>query len=143
MRNKDLIVYLYFNEHLKPVDIAKKIGVSRSAVTQVLQKDEKYKISKEVRKENNQKNRNRKKAHQKSQIRKKMSEKREFDDLVLRKMHDQASMELSAPRKLSDMAYRNWNKSAFKYNTEKRRFEFDEKLERSYDVPKYIKVNLN
>lgn len=143
MRNKDLIVYLYFNEHMKPVDIAKKIGVSRSAVTQVLQKDEKYKISKEVRKENNQKNRKCKKAQQKSQIRKKMSERREFDDLVLRKMHDQASMELSAPRKLSDMGYRNWNKSAFKYNTEKRRFEFDENLGRSYDVPKYIKVNLN
>lgn len=58
-------------------------------------------------------------------------------------MHNQASRELSQPKRLSNMAYRNWNKSAFKYNEEKRRFEFDENLGRSYDVPKYIKVNLN
>lgn len=41
------------------------------------------------------------------------------------------------------MAYRNWNKSAYSYNEKKRRFEFKEdELGRSYDVPKYIKVEV-
>ena len=40
------------------------------------------------------------------------------------------------------MAYRNWNKSAFTYNEKKKRFEFREELGRSYDVPKYIKVEV-
>ena len=40
------------------------------------------------------------------------------------------------------MAYRNWNKSAYSYNEEKRRFEFREELGRSHDVPKYIKVEV-
>ena len=61
------------------------------------------------------------------------------DDLILRKMHDQATMELSRNSKLSDMAYRNWNTSAYKYNNSKKRFEFREELGKSYDVKKYLK----
>ena len=56
-------------------------------------------------------------------------------------MHNQASAELSKRQRMTNMAYRNWNKSAYKYNEKKKRFEFDEKLGRSYDVPKYIKVD--
>ena len=57
-------------------------------------------------------------------------------------MHNQASNELSAPRKLNNMAYRNWNKSAFDYNEKRKRYEFKKELGRSYDVPKYIKVEV-
>lgn len=53
--------------------------------------------------------------------------------------HIQASMELSKSKKLTDENYRKWNKSAYKYNPSKHRYEFDESLGRSYDVPKYIK----
>ena len=68
--------------------------------------------------------------------------KNNADDLILKNMHNQASVELSKPRKLSNMAYRNWNKSAFTYNEKKKRYEFREELGRSYDVPKYIKVEV-
>ena len=54
-------------------------------------------------------------------------------------MHNQASMEMSKNKKLSDYAYRNWNTSAYSYNKEKRRFEFRAELGRSYDVKKYLK----
>lgn len=57
-------------------------------------------------------------------------------------MHKQAGIELSAPKKLNNMAYRNWNKSAYTYNAEKKKFEFREELGRSADVPKYIKVEV-
>ena len=47
--------------------------------------------------------------------------------------------ELSKSNHLSNESYRKWNYSAYKYNSSKRRYEFDEKLGRSYDIPKYIK----
>ena len=68
--------------------------------------------------------------------------KKSADDLVLKNMHNQASRELSKPRRLSNIAYRNWNKSAYSYNEKKKRFEFKEDLGRSFDVPKYIKVEV-
>ena len=68
--------------------------------------------------------------------------KNNADDLVLRNMHNQASRELSKPKRLSNMAYRNWNTSAYSYNEKKKRFEFKDELGRSHDVPKYIKVEV-
>ena len=53
--------------------------------------------------------------------------------------HNQAVSELSERKHLTNEDYRKWNYSAYKYNPSKRRYEFDENLGRSYDVPKYIK----
>ena len=57
-------------------------------------------------------------------------------------MHNQASQELSKGKRLSNLAYRNWNTSAYSYNEAKRRYEFKEELGRSNDVPKYIKIEV-
>mgnify|MGYP001851916865 CR=1 FL=1 len=40
--NKDTIIHKYFIDKLKPVNIAKELNISKSAVTQVLQKDKRY-----------------------------------------------------------------------------------------------------
>ena len=48
--NKDTIIHKYFIDKLKPVDIAKELNISKSAVTQVLQKDKRY-----VKEKNNRK----------------------------------------------------------------------------------------
>lgn len=64
------------------------------------------------------------------------------DDFDLRSMHNQASAELSQRKRLLNIAYRNWNKSAYKYNENKNRYKFREELGRSHDVPKYIKVEV-
>ena len=116
MKNrKEVILNMYFIEKLRPVDIAKKLDISKSAVTQVLRKDKRYVQIKQERKLKNQK----------------------------KHIEATASVELSKGKRLSNMAYRNWNKSAYSYNEKKRRFEFKEdELGRSYDVPKYIKVEV-
>lgn len=49
------IIYLYFEEKARPVDIAKELGISKSAVTQVLKKDERYFEEKKLRKQINEK----------------------------------------------------------------------------------------
>ena len=36
------ITRLFYDEHLRPTDIAKQIGVGKSYVTKIIQKDERY-----------------------------------------------------------------------------------------------------
>lgn len=140
--NKETIIQMYFIEELRPVDIAKQLEISRSAVTQVLQKDTRYQEEKLKRKKQNKlkHNENTKKIIQTK--RKVKQFKNNVDDLILKNMHDQASSELSKGKKLNNMAYRNWNKSAYTYNEKRKGFEFRKELGRSIDVPKFIKVEV-
>lgn len=139
---KDEILILYFDKKMRQVDIAKKFKISKCMVSRIVQKDSRFIIEKEKRKKcNKEKHKQDTKEYIKSQRRKKQF-KNNVDDLILRNMHNQASVELSKPRKITNMAYRNWNTSAYSYNEKKKRFEFREELGRSADVPKYIKVEV-
>lgn len=51
--NKNAIIELYFIKKLRVIDIAKQLEISKSAVTQVLQKDNRYLKEKELRKQQN------------------------------------------------------------------------------------------
>ena len=140
--NKDTIIQLYFIEKFRPVDIATELNISKSAVTQVLQKDERYTLEKARRKEQNQ-NKHKENTNNFIKVTRKANQfKNNVDDLILKNMHNQASAELSKAKKLNNMAYRNWNKSAYEYNSKRKGFEFRKELGRSYDVPKFIKVEV-
>ncbi len=119
------------------------MNMTKSAITQVLKKDNRYLRIKEERKNVNQrKHGERTKDYIRAKIKMAQFEK-SADELILRNMHNQASRELSKTKRLSNMVYRNWNKSAYSYNAKKSRFEFKEnELGRSFDVPKYIKVEV-
>ena len=142
MSKKDEITNLYFANGEVPADIARKLNISKSAVTQVLQKDERYKEEKEIRKKRNKIRHNERTKEIIKKTRKIKQYKNKSDDLILKKMHNQASQELSKGKRLSNLAYRNWNTSAYSYNEAKRRYEFKEELGRSNDVPKYIKIEV-
>ena len=139
---KDIILNMYFIEKLRVVDISKKLNISKSAVTQVIQKDKRYSKTKNERKQDNQKKHVEETKKYIKEKRNKVTFKNNSDDLILKNLHKQASMELSEPKRLSNMAYRNWNTSAYSYNEKKKRFEFREELGRCNDVPKYIKVEV-
>ena len=143
MKNrKEIILEMYFVENLRPIDISKKLDISRSAVTQVLKKDKRYMEIKRLRQIKNQKKHNEETKNYIKTKRKIAQFKNNNDDLILRNMHNQASRELSKPKRLSNMAYRNWNKSAYSFNEKNKRYEFRKELGRSYDVPKYIKMEV-
>lgn len=139
---KETILDMYFLEHLKPVDIAKELNVSKSAITQVLQKDDRYSTEKERRKAENYRKHIKDTEDRNTRVRKEKQFKNSVDDLVIKNMHKQAGIELSAPRKLNNMAYRNWNKSAYVYNEKRKGYKFRKELGRAYDVPKFIKVEV-
>ena len=53
MSNKEKIINLFYNEHLKPVDIALEINVSNAYVLKVIKKDFRYHEEKSQRKQQN------------------------------------------------------------------------------------------
>ena len=138
MSNKEKILELYFHKGLKQVEIAKILNISPNAISKVLLKSEDYQKEKEERKK---KSKEKHLENTKKIMLKKRAEikfKNNEDERVIRKMHEEASIELSGNKKLSDRAYRDWNTSAYEYNLAKRRFEFREELGRSYAVKKHF-----
>lgn len=139
---KDEILDLFFNKKMKQKDIAKLLNIAKSTVSKIVSKDSRFIAEKSLRKANNKVKRNKDIQRRVEQNRKKVQFKNNSDDLILKQMHSQASMELSKRSHLSNENYRKWNKTAYNYNPSKKRFEFDENLGRSYDVPKYIKAKI-
>ncbi len=134
---KEKIIKLFYSSHLKVKEIAEITKVSSAYVTKIIKKDARYEEEKNFRKE---KSKEKRKADQNYFVKKKRENKRIEDNYAfVQEQHKQATMELSKSKKLSDENYRKWNKSAYKYNPSKHRYEFDEKLGRTADVPKYIK----
>lgn len=139
---KDEILDLFFDKKMKQKDITELLNIAKSTVSKIVSKDSRFIAEKSLRKANNKVKRNKDIQRRVEQNRKKEQFKNNSDDLILKQMHSQASMELSKRSHLSNENYRKWNKTAYNYNPSKKRFEFDENLGRSYDVPKYIKAKI-
>ena len=136
---KKEILEMYYSKKMKTKDIAEELKVSLPYITKIIKTDDRYTLEKEERKKNSKIKHN--KQIQKY-VEEKRRKKRDNDYLILKEMHKQASLELSKNSRLSDMTYRDWNKSAYKYNSKKKRYEFREELGRSYDVKKYLKGSI-
>jgi len=137
---KEEILDLYFNKKMKQIEIANLLNVAKSTISKIVSKDIRYISEKEQRQATNKIKRNKDIQSRVEKNRKKIQFQKNADDLMLKQKHIEASNELSKRSYLSNENYRKWNYSAYKYNPSKKRFEFDENLGRSYDVPKYIKA---
>jgi len=137
---KEEILDLYFNKKMKQIEIANLLNVAKSTISKIVSKDIRYISEKEQRQATNKIKRNKDIQSRVEKNRKKTQFQNNADDLMLKQKHIEASNELSKRSYLSNENYRKWNYSAYKYNPSKKRFEFDENLGRSYDVPKYIKA---
>ncbi|MBQ7411193.1 MAG: hypothetical protein IJW20_07425 [Clostridia bacterium] len=137
--NKEKIINLFYDNHLKVKDISMILNIDKSYISRIIKKDERYLNEKESRKQVSKIRHLETTKRIVKRNRESLKFKNSVDDLILKNMHKQASMELSKGKYLSDESYRKWNCSAYKYNPSKKRYEFREELGRSYDVPKYIK----
>lgn len=137
MNNIEKIIDLFYIQHLKVKDIAETLNISSAYITKVIKQDVRYIEEKGLRKKQNKTNR---KIAQNKFIKNKRDNKRIEDNYdIVETQHAQASKELSQASFLTNENYRKWNSSAYKYNPSKNRYEFDDKLGRSYAIPKYIK----
>ena len=134
MSNKEKIIDLFFNEHLKPVDIALKLGISNAYVSKVIKKDFRYHEEKNQRKQQN------KQKHKEQTIEyMKLKRKSNRDSYeALKAQLKQDAEELSYYFDISDRSFRKFNASAYKYNAKRKRFEIDKRLTVSIDVPKAV-----
>ena len=134
---KDKIIEMFFINHLSVKEIADSIGTSSAYITKIIKTDERYVMEKQYRKE---KSKEKRKQDKNNFMRNKREQKRIDDNYsFVQAQHYKATRELSKSRHLTNETYRKWNSSAYKYNPLKKRYEFDEKLGRASDIPKYIK----
>ena len=134
---KDKIIELFFINHLSVKKIADSVGTSSAYITKIVKTDERYIQEKQYRKEKSKE----KRKQDKNNFMKNKREQKRIDDnySFVQAQHYKATRELSKSRHLTNKTYRKWNSSAYKYNPLKKRYEFDEKLGRASDIPKYIK----
>ncbi len=135
--SKENIIALFYLEHLAVNEIANIENTSSAYITKVIKQDIRYSKEKEYRRSISKDKR--KTAQNKFAKNKREKQRIEDNYLFVKTQHEEATKELSKSRHLSDENYRKWNYSAYKYNPSKKRYEFDSRLGRSYDVPKYIK----
>ena len=128
---------MFFINHLSVKEIADSVGTSSAYITKIIKTDERYVMEKQYRKEKSKE----KRKQDKNNFMKNKREQKRIDDnySFVQAQHYQATKELSKSRHITNETYRKWNSSAYKYNPLKKRYEFDEKLGRASDIPKYIK----
>ena len=134
---KDMIIELFFEQHLKVNEIAQNIGTSSAYITKIIKQDQRYLEEKQSRQEVSKLNR---KIAQNNFMKNKREQKRIDDQyLVVQAQHKQDAMELSKRGHMNNQTFRKWNSSAYNYNPSKHRYEFNEQFGRAADVPKYVK----
>ena len=134
MEKVAIINELYFDEKKTLTEIADIINTSVSYISKILRKNEKYNEEKEKRK-------NERRKVQKDLIYRKRKNKVDIEYIKVKNEHEQASMELSKRSMLGTDTLRKWCSSAYIYNQNKKRYEFDTKnLTKPADFPLYIKV---
>jgi len=138
MEKVAMINELYFEEKKTLTEIAEVINTSVSYISKILRKNEKYNEEKEKRKNENLLKR---RKIQKDLIYGKRKSNIDIEYIKLKTQHEQASMELSKRSILGKDTLRKWCSSAYVYNKNKKRYEFDTKnLNKPSDFPSYIKV---
>lgn len=140
MSNTENILDLYYNQHLKQVEIAKQLNLSKQYVSKIINTDSRNKQEKETRKQSNSEKRT---VYLKQYF--KTYEKRKKDDDSYNQMlaqQKQDSYELSyCSNNISDYAFRKWNPSAYHTNS-KGNLVLDRKLKVGCDIPKSINMNI-
>lgn len=134
---KDMIIELFFEQHLKVNEIAQNIGTSSAYITKIIKQDQRYLEEKQSRQEVSKLNR---KIAQNNFMKNKREQKRIDDQYsIVQAQHNQDAMELSKRGHMNNQTFRKWNSSVYNYNPSKHRYEFDEQFGRAADVPKYVK----
>ena len=129
------ITRLFYEEHLKPTDIAKQIGVGKSYITKIIQKDERYIEEKKYRATQSKE---RHKVCKRNYINKKrQANKQEYQAMLIQINKDNEY--LSTKKKLSDETFSNWNRGMFDYDKHSSDLVLKNGINVGFDVPKRVR----
>lgn len=137
---KERILDLFFNEHLKQVDIAKIVGVKKQYVSRIVKADSRYAEAKQNKlKENAIKRKEYLQEYYQTYQRPK-KEDNSYEQLKAQQLQD--SLELSySSGNINDYAFAKWNISAYHRNS-KGNLVLNKGLNVGFDVPKSINMNI-
>lgn len=140
MDKKEQILDLYFNEHLKQIEIAEKVNASQQYISKIIKKDERYENEKSSRKSKNaEKRKIAQVEYQKNYVRKK---EKDIAYEQLLEQQSQDAIELSYnPHPLSDYAFKKANSSIYTYNSVKNEFVMIKGIKAGFNAPKRISMN--
>ena len=140
MSNKEKILDLYYNQHLKQNEIAKIVDTTTQYVSKVVRTDKRNIEEKEKRKKENSENR---KIYLQEYFKTYNRPKKDdysYEQMIAQQIQD--SMELSfSNSNISDYAFVKWNSSAYHTNN-KGNLVIDRKLKVGFDVPKSVNMNI-
>ena len=129
------ITRLFYDEHLRPTDIAKQIGVSKSYVTKIIQKDERYIKEKEYR---STQSRERHKVCKRNYINKKrQADKQEYQSMIIQINKDNEY--LSTRKEISDIDFAKWNRGMYDYDKKNGDLVLKNGIVTGYNVCKRVK----
>ena len=133
------ITRLFYDEHLRPTDIAKQIGVSKSYVTKIIQKDERYIKEKEYR---STQSRERHKICKRNYINKKrQADKQEYQSMIIQINKDNEY--LSTRKEISDIDFAKWNRGMYDYDKKNGDLVLKNGIVTGYNVCKRVKNVVN
>ncbi len=139
---KDKIIELFFIEHLKPVDIAKKLKVGMPYITKIIQKDPRYIDEKEARKsENKEKNKIQKRIYAQNRREKEKQEKLEYQAMLIQINKDNEY--LSTKKEISDIEFAKWNRGMYDYDKNSSDLILKKGFKFAMDVPKRVSNVVN
>ena len=140
MEKKEIILYLYFDQHLKQEQVAYGANASQQYVSKIIKKDERYIAEKDSRMSANaEKRKIYQQEYQKSYKRPSKDDDIYQNMLLKQRQH---SIEMSRSRfNISDYTYSKWNASVYHSNG-KGNLLLDKKIKTSKDIPKTVHLNL-
>ena len=138
---KEKILDLFFNEHLKQIDIAKILDVSKQYVSKILKADSRYAEAKQNKiKENAIKRKEYLKEYNQTYQRTK-KEDNSYEQMKAQQNQDSLELSYYNSGYINDYAFAKWNLSAYHRN-KKGNLVLNKNLKVGADVPKTINMNI-
>lgn len=140
MENRENILDLYFNKHLKQIEIATIVGVSKQYVSKVIKADSRYAEEKQTRKDENAiKRKDYLKEYYKNYDRPKIEDNSHEQ---LQALLYQDSLELSySSNNINDYAFAKHNSSIY-HRDKNGNLKLNKGIKVGNDVPKTINMNI-
>ena len=138
---KERILDLFFNEHLKQIDIAKLLAVSKQYVSKNLKADSRCAEAKQNKlKENAIKRKDYLKQYSKNYQRPK-KEDNSYEQMKAQQNQDSLELSYYNSGYINDYAFAKWNLSAYHRN-KKGNLVLNKGLNVGFDVPRTINMNI-
>lgn len=140
MGKKEIIEEMFFDKGMTLTKISEEVNLSISYISRILKENEEYSIESERRKKETKEKWKAKRRELMRIDRKENAMRRIIGNEVMKNMHEQAARQMSKRKVIRNDTLLKWC-SMYKYNKEKKCYEFDtERALKPNDFPLYIKV---